>query len=87
MELTRVPRGVLRLAAKDGGARSSGTHESNGNLLISGQKDHLNGALMNSASKVCQHLIPPLVFPSTWRPLFSEEHVVRQLTPGGGAGR
>jgi hypothetical protein len=30
----------------------------NGNLLIDGQKDHLNGALMNSASKACQHLMP-----------------------------
>jgi hypothetical protein len=30
----------------------------NGNLLISGSKDHLNGALMNKASKACQHLMP-----------------------------
>jgi hypothetical protein len=30
----------------------------NGNLLIDGQKDHLNGALMNSANKTCQHLMP-----------------------------
>jgi hypothetical protein len=30
----------------------------NGNLLIDGPKDHLNGALMNSASKACQHLMP-----------------------------
>ena len=30
----------------------------NGNLLIDGRKDHLNGALMNSASKACQHLMP-----------------------------
>ena len=30
----------------------------NGNLLIDGQKDHLNGALMNSAQKACQHLLP-----------------------------
>ena len=30
----------------------------NGDLLINGQKDHLNGALMNSASKACQHLMP-----------------------------
>jgi len=30
----------------------------NGDLLINGPKDHLNGALMNSASKVCQHLMP-----------------------------
>jgi hypothetical protein len=29
-----------------------------GNLLIDGQKDHLNGALMNSANKACQHLMP-----------------------------
>ena len=32
--------------------------QSNGSLLIDGQKDHLNGALMNSASKACQHLMP-----------------------------
>jgi predicted amidohydrolase YtcJ len=30
----------------------------NGNLLIDGPKDHLNGALMNSANKACQHLMP-----------------------------
>jgi len=30
----------------------------NGNLLLDGQKDHLNGALMNSAQKACQHLLP-----------------------------
>jgi predicted amidohydrolase YtcJ len=30
----------------------------NGNLLINAQKDHLNGALMNSAQKACQHLMP-----------------------------
>ena len=30
----------------------------NGDLLINGPKDHLNGALMNSASKACQHLMP-----------------------------
>jgi hypothetical protein len=30
----------------------------NGNLLIDGRKDHLNGALMNSAQKACQHLMP-----------------------------
>jgi hypothetical protein len=29
-----------------------------GSLLINGPKDHLNGALMNSASKACQHLMP-----------------------------
>jgi hypothetical protein len=29
-----------------------------GNLLINGQEDHLNGALMNSANKACQHLMP-----------------------------
>ena len=29
-----------------------------GNLLINGPKDHLNGALMNSASKACKHLMP-----------------------------
>jgi hypothetical protein len=30
----------------------------NGSLLIDGQKDHLNGALMRSAQKTCQHLLP-----------------------------
>jgi predicted amidohydrolase YtcJ len=30
----------------------------NGNLIVDGRKDHLNGALMNSASKACQHLMP-----------------------------
>jgi hypothetical protein len=30
----------------------------NGNLLINGPKDHLNGALMSKASKACQHLMP-----------------------------
>jgi hypothetical protein len=30
----------------------------NGNLLLNGQQDHLNGALMNSANKACQHLMP-----------------------------
>jgi hypothetical protein len=30
----------------------------NGNLLINGQQDHLNGALMNAANKACQHLMP-----------------------------
>jgi predicted amidohydrolase YtcJ len=30
----------------------------NGSLLIDGQKDHLNGALMPSAQKACQHLLP-----------------------------
>jgi hypothetical protein len=30
----------------------------NGNLLIDGPKDHLNGALMNSAGKACKHLMP-----------------------------
>ena len=30
----------------------------NGNLLIDGPKDHLNGALMPSAQKACQHLMP-----------------------------
>lgn len=30
----------------------------NGNLLIDGQKDHLNGALMPKAQKACQHLMP-----------------------------
>ena len=32
----------------------------NGNLLIDGQKDHLNGAMMNSANKACQHLLPKM---------------------------
>lgn len=32
--------------------------QSNGDLLIDGKKDHLNGALMGSASKACQHLMP-----------------------------
>jgi hypothetical protein len=32
----------------------------NGNLLIDGKKDHLNGALMNSANKACQHLMPKI---------------------------
>jgi predicted amidohydrolase YtcJ len=30
----------------------------NGNLLINGPADHLNGSLMNSANKACQHLMP-----------------------------
>jgi hypothetical protein len=30
----------------------------NGNLLVNGPADHLNGALMNSAQKACQHLLP-----------------------------
>jgi hypothetical protein len=30
----------------------------NGNLLIDGPKDHLNRALMASAQKACQHLMP-----------------------------
>jgi hypothetical protein len=32
----------------------------NGNLLINAQQDHLNGALMNSAQKACQHLMPKI---------------------------
>jgi hypothetical protein len=32
--------------------------QSDGSILINGQKDHLNGALMNSAQKACQHLLP-----------------------------
>jgi hypothetical protein len=32
--------------------------QSNGSILIDGRKDHLNGALMNSAQKACQHLLP-----------------------------
>ena len=31
---------------------------SNGGFVIDGKKDHLNGALMNSANKTCQHLLP-----------------------------
>jgi hypothetical protein len=30
----------------------------NGAVLINGQKDHLNGALMNSADRACRHLLP-----------------------------
>jgi hypothetical protein len=30
----------------------------NGNLLVNGPADHLNGARMNSANKACQHLMP-----------------------------
>jgi hypothetical protein len=30
----------------------------NGNLLINGQQDHLNGAMMNHANKICAHLQP-----------------------------
>ena len=33
---------------------------SNGGFIIDGQKDHLNGALMNSANKACQHLMPKI---------------------------
>jgi hypothetical protein len=31
---------------------------SNGGFMINGPKDHLNGQLMQSANKVCQHLLP-----------------------------
>jgi hypothetical protein len=31
---------------------------SNGGFIIDGKKDHLNGALLNSANKTCQHLLP-----------------------------
>ena len=31
---------------------------SNGGFVIDGKKDHLNGALMNSANKTCQRLLP-----------------------------
>jgi hypothetical protein len=31
---------------------------SNGSILIDARKDHLNGALMQSANKACQHLLP-----------------------------
>jgi hypothetical protein len=34
---------------------------SNGNLIVDGRKDHLNGALMQSANKACQHLLPKSV--------------------------
>src|SRR5215469_10977155 len=34
---------------------------SNGGFIINGQKDHLNGALMNSANKTCGHLLPKSV--------------------------
>jgi hypothetical protein len=30
----------------------------NGNLIVQGPKDHLNGALMGSANRACQHLLP-----------------------------
>jgi hypothetical protein len=32
----------------------------NGGFFIDGQKDHLNHALMNSADKACQHLLPKM---------------------------
>jgi hypothetical protein len=32
--------------------------QSNGGFIINGKQDHLDGALMNSANKVCQHLLP-----------------------------
>jgi hypothetical protein len=31
---------------------------SNGGFIIDGKKDHLNGSLMQSANKTCQHLLP-----------------------------
>jgi hypothetical protein len=31
---------------------------SNGGFIINGQKDHLNGQLMQAANKTCQHLLP-----------------------------
>jgi predicted amidohydrolase YtcJ len=31
---------------------------SNGGFIIDGKKDHLNGQLMQSANKTCQHLLP-----------------------------
>ena len=31
---------------------------SNGGFIIDGQKDHLNGQLMRSANKTCEHLLP-----------------------------
>jgi len=31
---------------------------SNGGFIINGQKDHLNGQLMQSANETCQHLLP-----------------------------
>jgi hypothetical protein len=33
--------------------------QANGNILVNGPKDHLNGALMNKANQACQHLLPP----------------------------
>ncbi len=44
----------------------------NGNLLINGQQDHLNGNLMNHANKICQHLMPK------FKPLTATQQ--RQLT-------
>jgi hypothetical protein len=32
--------------------------QANGGFLINGKQAHLNGALMNSANKACQHLLP-----------------------------
>jgi hypothetical protein len=32
--------------------------QSNGGFIINGKQAHLNGALMNSANKTCQHLLP-----------------------------
>ena len=31
---------------------------SNGGFIIDGKKDHLDGSLMQSANKTCQHLLP-----------------------------
>jgi hypothetical protein len=31
---------------------------SNGGFILNGKKDHLNGSLMPSANKTCQHLLP-----------------------------
>jgi hypothetical protein len=33
---------------------------SNGGFIINGKKDHLNGSLMQSANKTCQHLLPKI---------------------------
>src|ERR1022692_249263 len=33
---------------------------SNGGFILDGKKDHLNGSLMQSANKTCQHLLPKI---------------------------
>jgi hypothetical protein len=39
-------------------SRASPDPQPNGAILVNGQKDHLNGALMNSADRACRHLLP-----------------------------